>query len=131
MEVLIVYDREDDNTLPVVRAVATHYPFGIRLVQNRFGAGALNAIKTGFLESRCEAVVVVMADLSDDLSRVDEMYQLVITTGFDVVNGSRYAPGGRQIGGPFLKRLLSRLAGVSDRKSTRLNSSHLGISYAV
>jgi len=120
MEVLIVYDREDDNTLPVVRAIATHYPFVIRLVQNRFGAGALNAIKTSFLESRCEAVVVVMADLSDDLSRVDEMYQLVTMTGFDVVNGSRYAPGGHQIGGPFLKRLFSRLAGVSLRYLVKL-----------
>ena len=113
MEVLIIYDREDDNTLPVVHTVAAHYPFGVRLVQNRFAAGVLNAIKTGFLESQGEAVLVVMADLSDDLSRVDEMYHLIIAGGFDIVNGSRYAPGGRQIGGPLLKGLLSRLAGVS------------------
>jgi len=113
MEVLIVYDRAEDNTLPVVRAVAARYPFVVRLIRNRFGAGALNAIKTGFLESRCEAVLVVMADLSDDLSRVDEMYCLITAAGFDIVNGSRYASGGRQIGGPFLKGLLSRLAGGS------------------
>jgi dolichol-phosphate mannosyltransferase len=113
MEVLIVYDREEDNTLPVVRAVAARYPFAVRPVRNRFDAGALNAIKTGFRESQGDAVLVVMADLSDDLSRVDEMYSLVTGAGFAIVNGSRYAPGGRQIGGPFLKRLLSRLAGVS------------------
>jgi dolichol-phosphate mannosyltransferase len=113
MEVLIVYDRQEDNTLPVVRDVAARYPFAVRLIRNRFGAGALNAIRTGFLESQGEAVLVVMADLSDDLSRVDEMYRLVTAAGFAIVNGSRYALGGRQIGGPFLKRLLSRLAGVS------------------
>jgi dolichol-phosphate mannosyltransferase len=33
--------------------------------------------------------------------------------GADVVAASRYMPGGRQIGGPRLKRLLSRVAGLS------------------
>ena len=33
--------------------------------------------------------------------------------GADVVCGSRYMPGGRQIGGPYLKGLLSRAAGIS------------------
>lgn len=113
MEVLLVYDREDDTTLPVARDLVPHYPFEIRLVKNRFGTGALNAIKTGFLEARQEAVLVTMADLSDDLVVVDEMYRLVISEGFDIVCGSRYMPGGKQIGGPRLKKILSRLAGVS------------------
>ena len=34
MEVLIVYDREEDNTLPVVRAVVARYPFTLRLTRN-------------------------------------------------------------------------------------------------
>jgi len=54
-----------------------------------------------------------MADLSDDLGAVDEMYRLIMDEGYDVVCGSRYMKGGRQLGGPFLKRLLSRMAGVS------------------
>jgi hypothetical protein len=33
--------------------------------------------------------------------------------GADVVCGSRYMPGGRQIGGPVLKGLMSRLAGLT------------------
>jgi dolichol-phosphate mannosyltransferase len=113
MEVLVVYDSEEDTTPPVVRALTSCYPFEIRLIQNRFGAGALNAIKTGFLESRYEAVLVVMADLSDDFSIVDEMYRLITVEGFDAVGGSRYAPGGQQIGGPPVKKFLSKLAGLS------------------
>ncbi|MEW6771944.1 MAG: glycosyltransferase [Bacillota bacterium] len=113
MEVLVVYDHDGDNTVPVVAKIAPRYPFAVRLVKNRFGAGALNAIKTGFAEARHEAVLVVMADLSDDLSVVDEMYRLVAEEGFDIVCGSRYMRGGRQIGGPPLKRFLSRMAGVS------------------
>jgi hypothetical protein len=33
--------------------------------------------------------------------------------GADVVAASRYMPGGRQVGGPPLKRLLSRIAGLT------------------
>lgn len=113
MEVLIIYDREDDNTIPVVQKIEAKYSFEIRLVKNIYGCGALNAIKTGFEKSRHEAVLVVMADLSDDLNVVNEMYRLVTVEGYDIVCGSRYMPGGRQIGGPLLKRTLSKLAGIS------------------
>jgi glycosyltransferase involved in cell wall biosynthesis len=113
MEVLVIYDREDDNTIPAVQDIASNYPFEIRLIKNRFGAGALNAIKSGFLEFRNEAVLVVMADLSDNLSIVDEMYHMIADEGFDIVCGSRYMPSGRQTGGPLLKKTISRLAGVS------------------
>ena len=40
------------------------------------------------------------------------MYELV-RQGHDVVCGSRYTRGGKQIGGPFLKGLLSRTAGLT------------------
>jgi dolichol-phosphate mannosyltransferase len=112
MEVLLVYDRDDDDTLPAAREKMAGLPFELRLVKNRFGRGALNAIKTGFLESRCEAILVVMADLSDDLRAVGPMYRL-LQEGHDVVCASRYMPGGKQIGGPPIKTFLSRMAGVT------------------
>src|SRR3954468_20604987 len=112
MEVLLVYDSDDDDTLPAARSKAPALPFELRLVKNRLGRGALNAIRTGFLEARSDAVLVVMADLSDDLGAVGPMYRL-FENGYDVVCGSRYMPGGRQIGGPALKTFLSRMAGLS------------------
>jgi glycosyltransferase involved in cell wall biosynthesis len=113
LELIIVYDFEDDTTVPVVRANLDRYPFPIHLVKNRLGTGVLNAIKTGFLEANGVAILVVMADLSDDLSAVDEMYHLVTQRGVDIVCGSRYMRGGQQKGGPLIKRTLSRIAGVS------------------
>lgn len=107
----VVYDAEDDNTLPVVRQWQEDHP-NVRLLRNRYGRGALNAIKTGLEEVRAGVVLVMMADLADDLVAVDPMFAK-INEGFDLVCGSRYMPGGRQIGGPLLKRTLSRLAGVS------------------
>jgi glycosyltransferase involved in cell wall biosynthesis len=109
-ELVVVYDNDEDDTLPALHALSP--PFPVRRVRNRFGRGALNALKTGFREAQCEATLVVMADLSDDLSVVPRMYEL-IQQGNDVVCGSRYMKGGRQIGGPFFKGVLSRTAGLT------------------
>lgn len=107
----IVYDLEIDNTLPVVRElIKTNNKIG--LLKNKYGQGALNAIRSGFENATGPAVLVVMADLSDDLIKVDEMYRK-LNEGYTVVCGSRYMRGGKQIGGPWFKKTLSRLAGVS------------------
>ncbi|MBU0481254.1 MAG: glycosyltransferase [Proteobacteria bacterium] len=107
----VIYDREDDTTLPVVKECRRENA-NIRLVRNCHGKGALNAIKTG-LECVSGGVgLVMMADLADDPVAVDGMFAK-INEGYDIVCGSRYMKGGRQIGGPLLKKTLSRLAGVS------------------
>lgn len=112
-EVMIVYDTEEDTTLPSVVEVKNKYSFPIVCQKNKYGKGALNAIKTGMEESHGDAVVVMMADLSDSIWLVDRMYYLIKRKGYDLVCGSRYMKGGKQHGGPFLKGLFSRTAGVS------------------
>jgi glycosyltransferase involved in cell wall biosynthesis len=110
-EVLIVYDFVEDNTLAAIAAMQPACT-NVRLVHNQLDKGVLNALKAGFQASRGDVVVVMMADRSDEPKDVAEMARL-IRAGADVVAGSRYARGGRQEGGPLLKRTLSRLAGVS------------------
>jgi dolichol-phosphate mannosyltransferase len=110
--VLIVYDFDEDDTVPVVRELAPHYP-GVELVRNTIGKGVINAIRAGVEAARSDVAIVSMADLSDDLKVVDDMVRLIRGEGYDIVCASRYMRGGRQIGGPILKRTLSRLAGVS------------------
>src|SRR5258708_11581668 len=53
-----------------------------------------------------------MGDGSDDPDDIDRMYELA-RAGADVIAGSRYMRGGRQLGGPLLKRSMSRAAGLS------------------
>ena len=53
-----------------------------------------------------------MSDGSDEPHIVDSMVALA-RDGADVVAASRYMRGGRQVGGPRLKRLMSRTAGLS------------------
>lgn len=117
---LVIYDREDDTTLPVARRLA-ETDRSLSLVRN-FKPGVLGALKTGLSAPTAGAVVVTMADGSDQHERIDEMYALY-RQGYDVVCASRYSKGGMQRGGPRLKGLLSRFAGLSLRVLTRLPTS--------
>lgn len=111
-EFLFVYDREEDDTLPALsRLDATRKPSTARLVRNS-GGGVRDAIVCGMTAATAPVVVVMMADRSDDLRKVEEMVHRV-EAGADVVCASRYVRGGRQIGGPVLKKFLSRASGVS------------------
>lgn len=117
-DVTIVYDFEGDDTLPAARAWAEAHPeAALRLLRNDLGKGVVCALRKGLGAFADGAVLVVMADMADDLRVVDAMVALM-DQGYDVVCGSRYMPGGRQIGGPWLKGLLSRLAGLSLRLLT-------------
>jgi glycosyltransferase involved in cell wall biosynthesis len=110
-ETLIVYDFPEDDTLPAVAAMRPTCP-NVRLIYNTLGRGVLNALKAGFQAAAGDVVIVMMADRSDEPRDVQTMAAMV-RQGADVVAGSRYVKGGRQEGGPRLKRTLSRLAGMS------------------
>lgn len=128
-EILVVYDFDEDNTLPVIAAIKDKYPFPVRVERNLYGRGALNAIKSGMQLSTKEAVLVMMADLSDSLEVVDAMYDKITREGYDLVCGSRYMKGGKQYGGPFLKGLFSRVAGVSLHWLTRIPTHDVSNSF--
>ena len=111
LEVLIVHDFDEDTTVPVVKRLQSELP-ELRLHKNTLGRGVLNAMKSGLRAARAPYVLVTMGDGSDDPADIDAMYQLA-RTGADVVAGSRYMRGGSQLGGPLLKRTMSRTAGLS------------------
>jgi len=111
LEVLVVHDFDADTTVPVVQRLQSEIP-ELHLHRNTIGRGVLNAIKSGLAAARAPYVLVTMGDGSDDPGDIDAMYELA-RGGADVVAGSRYMRGGRQLGGPLLKRTLSRTAGLS------------------
>jgi dolichol-phosphate mannosyltransferase len=111
LEVLIVHDFDEDTTVPVVKRMQAEMP-ELRLHRNTLGRGVLNAMKSGLRAAKAPYVLITMGDGSDDASDIDAMYQLA-HAGADVVAGSRYMRGGRQFGGPLLKRTMSRTAGLS------------------
>jgi len=110
--VIVVYDADNDTTIPVVRKIISAGESRLRLVKNSIRPGVVGAILTGFEETPDGPVLVVMGDLSDDLSKVDQMLELY-RAGFHIVSGSRYMKGGRIENGRFPKQMLSKFAGLT------------------
>lgn len=124
--IYIVYDFDEDNTLPAAKRIQEE---GVDLVLLKNSAGkVVNAIKKGLREADEMYLLVTMADLSDDYGVVDQMVSRA-EQGYDVVCGSRYARGGKQIGGPFIKKTLSRMAGLSLRFMARIPTSDVTNSF--
>ena len=111
-EVWLVYDCENDTTVAVANQLQGNTRLPFRLVRNKYGRGALNAIKTGLEDAETELIVVTMADLCDPPEVINDMVAVAERRGADVVCASRYMRGGRQYGGPRFKGFLSHTAGV-------------------
>ena len=110
-EVLVVVDTTNDTTIPVVEEYALKEP-RVRHLVNTYGRGPANAIRFGIDAAIAPVVVVTMADGCDDARQIDDLVRLV-ERGVAVAVASRYAAGGQQVGGPYLKGLMSKTAGRS------------------
>jgi glycosyltransferase involved in cell wall biosynthesis len=110
-ELVVIYDFDEDTTVPVIARLAGEIP-GLRGLRNDLGRGVLNAMKSGIAGTTAPYVLISMADGSDEPGVVDPMVALA-RDGADVVAASRYMRGGRQVGGPRIKRMMSRTAGLT------------------
>ncbi len=110
-EAIVIVDTADDPTVAVVQR------FGdsdkrFRAEVQTFGRGVANALRYGVTIAEAPVIVVTMADGSDDARAIDGLVHLV-ERGCVVAAASRYMPGGQQVGGPLVKSMLSRGAGLS------------------
>ena len=110
-EIVVVVDSPDDTTIPYVEKYTSKNP-DIRAIVNDVEPGPAQAIRYGIDRAVADVVVVTMADGCDDPQQIDQMVRL-IERGVVIAAASRYSRGGQQVGGPFVKSLLSRLAGLS------------------
>lgn len=106
-QINLIYDSDEDTTLEPAKNL------NVNLVKNKYGKGVLNAIKTGLENVQTEFAVVTMADLSDPPEVINEMIDSAIKNNASIVCASRYMAGGKQIGGPFFKKMMSKYAGLS------------------
>lgn len=108
-EVIVIYDHDDDTTIPTLLSLH-EYDNRFKPLRNTLGSGPAKAIRSGISAAKSPVVVVTMADGCDDPDQITHLTKLV-ERGVVIACASRYSKGGRQIGGPFLKSALSRLAG--------------------
>lgn len=106
-EVLVVNDNSRDGTARILAELALSVP-ELRVVENTPPNGFGFAIRRGLAEFRGEAVVIVMADGSDDPADVVSFVRK-FREGYDCVFGSRFIAGGKVIDYPLPKLLLNRL----------------------
>jgi glycosyltransferase involved in cell wall biosynthesis len=110
-EVLVICDAPDDTTIPYANEIAQTDARVLPII-NTYGRGPARAIRYGMDHANSDVVVVTMADGCDDPMQIDQLARLV-ERGVVIAAASRYMRNGQQIGGPPLKSLLSRLAGLT------------------
>lgn len=106
--IVAVNDGSRDNTLNLVNDWAQQNQ-RISVVSHTRNMGLGQAILTGFGEAirmNSECVVTLDADASHPGSIISQMVEKV-QGGADIVIASRFAPGGKQIGVPFVRQIYS------------------------
>jgi dolichol-phosphate mannosyltransferase len=108
-EILVVYDSPDDGTIPVIGRLVAAGNDRLRGIHNTLGPGVINAIRAGVDVAKGDLVLIFAADEVGPVLSVENMLAL-IDEGCDFVSCTRYAHGGRRLGGSLVGHLLSRAA---------------------
>jgi dolichol-phosphate mannosyltransferase len=107
-EIVVVDDGSTDSTWELLGKLRHKIP-ELAPVQNNGAHGFGNAVVFGIDHSRGDAVVIMMADESDDCRDVAEYWEL-LGQGWDAAFGSRFIRGGGVIDYPPHKLLVNRIA---------------------
>jgi dolichol-phosphate mannosyltransferase len=105
---IVVDDGSQDKTADGVRTYASR---GVVLVQHPANRGLHEAVRTGLLHvlstaSDDDAIVTLDADNTHHPQLIPPMIDR-LESGADLVIASRFAPGGRMVGAPFIRHVYS------------------------
>jgi len=106
-EIIVVDDGSTDDTWARLQAATNRVPT-LQAVQNLGPHGFGRAVVRGLDAMTGDAVVIMMADESDDCRDV-AVYWERLNAGYDCVFGSRFVKGGGTVDYPRSKLLLNRL----------------------
>lgn len=107
-EIIVVDDGSTDTTWLLLQELSKRLP-ELRPTQNTGSHGFGRAIIWGLNQMQGDAVVIMMADESDDCRDVVRYWQ-ELNNGYDCVFGSRFMKGGGVIDYPSFKLLVNRMA---------------------
>ena len=107
-EIVVVDDGSTDATWRLLQEMSERVP-QLKPVQNKELHGFGRAVICGLNHMSGDAVVIMMADESDDCRDVVR-YWAELNKGYDCVFGSRFIKGGGTIDYPLLKLVLNRIA---------------------
>jgi dolichol-phosphate mannosyltransferase len=107
-EIVVVDDASRDGTWPILESLCSTIP-ELRPVRNLGPNGFGRAVVRGIDAARGDAVVIMMADESDDCRDVISYWEK-LNEGYDAVFGSRFIKGGGVVDYPRFKYIINRLA---------------------
>ncbi len=109
-EIVVVDDGSTDGTWETLKNAAVRVPT-LRAFQNTGEHGFGRAVRFGLEQAQGDAMVVMMADESDDCRDVVRDWES-LNEGWDAVFGSRFMRGGGVVDYPQHKLILNRLANL-------------------
>ncbi len=105
--ILICYDYEEDPTLKIIKE---NFDNNSKIIFIKNSSRGFNsALISGFKRSRAKAVLFYMADDHINHNTINLCYEK-FKEGYQVICPSRFVKGGKMIGNPILKSILTRLA---------------------
>jgi len=105
--IFICYDYDEDPTLKIIKENFNSNP-KIIFIKN-YSRGFNSALISGFKRSKAKAVLFYMADDHINHNTINLCYEK-FKEGYQVICPSRFVRGGKMVGNPILKSLLTRLA---------------------
>ena len=120
-EILVVFDSIDDKGVNIVTQFQQHFSY-VRPVFNQLGPGIVNALREGVHAANGQYILVFAADEVGPVLAIEDMVNLM-DQGCDLVSCTRYAHGGRRLGGSFIGHILSYTANFLLKNCTKINLS--------
>jgi len=109
-EIIVIDDGSSDQTWVILQKLTNEIPV-LRLFQNLSSHGFGRAVVCGINHMKGDAVVICMADGSDNPQDVEKYFNL-LNQGYECVFGSRFISGGKVVDYPLIKLYLNRAANL-------------------
>jgi glycosyltransferase involved in cell wall biosynthesis len=123
-EIIFIDDGSTDNSWQIITQLASENPNvkGIRFLKN---FGKSQALHAGFEKASGSVVITMDADLQDNPDEIPELYNMIVTGGFDLVSGWKKV----RYDSVISKNLPSKLFNWAARKTSgiQLNDFNCGL----
>jgi dolichol-phosphate mannosyltransferase len=113
IRVIVVDDNSPDGTGPIVSALSDEFAGRVELLSRARKEGIGRAYVAGFQHALASGAPLIAQMDADHSHQPSDLARLIDVAGsYDLVLASRYVDGGRTVGWPWHRKLISRVGGL-------------------